>query len=99
MAYWNKKLTVEVKLPYVTQGCTLDYFTATINILPDDIWITEGGLWKAEVYYGDYKILFAGKSTPKGFKGLDTIWQPTTYKVHAFGECDKHYSCRVVSWE
>lgn len=108
MANWNKSITVEVKLPYTTQGCTLDYLTAKIEILADSVWlVSDDGRWKSEQYYGDYRLLISGKAVPAGIdpKTLFFVCNTTTYKVTAFITHDginngnEQYRCRVASYE
>ena len=103
MANWKNNISVEVKLPYTTQGCTLGYLTAKLNITNEDIWFSDtyGLCWKADLSWGDYRILVIGKATTKDYKTCAT----TTYKVSAWPTWDgmnkaegKQYKCRVVSY-
>lgn len=48
MAIWNNRIKLEVQLPYITQGCTLDYLKAELNITNEDIWLS-GMYWKAYI--------------------------------------------------
>ena len=104
MPKWNNNIKIEVKLPYITQGCTLDYLTAKLNITNEDIWFSghdkEGLCWKAYVTWGDYPILVFGKATTNDGKLFNT----TTYKVTAWCSCDgtnkgkEQYKTRVLSY-
>ena len=104
MAHWNNNIKIEVKLPYITQGCTLDYLTANLNITNEDIWFSghdKGNLcWKAYIAWGDYPILIIGKATTNDGKTFNT----TTYKVTAWCSCDgmtkgkEQYKTRVLSY-
>ena len=88
MANWKNKIVVEVKLPYITQGCTLDYLTAKITVSTEDIWYSghnrETRKWKAYIRWGEYPILLFGKAVNTA-KNID---RPTTYKVEAWNTCD-----------
>ena len=105
MANWKNKIVVEVKLPYTTQGCTLDYLTAKLEITSEDIWFTghdrESRMWKAYIAWGDYPIIVMGKTTNTPKHGD----QPTTYKVKAWNTCDgldhgnEQYKTKVISYE
>ena len=104
MAHWNNNIEVEVKLPYITQGCTLDYLTANLNVTNEDIWFSghdkESLCWKAYIPWGDYPILIIGKATTNDGKLFNT----TTYKVTAWCSCDgmtkdkERYKTRVLSY-
>lgn len=104
MANWKNNIEVEVRLPYITQGCTLDYLTAKINVTDEDIWFSGNSLedfcWKAYIRYGDYPILIIGKATTKDGRTAKT----TTYKVSAWCSCDgmtkgkESYKTKVVSY-
>ena len=104
MAYWNNNITIEVKLPYITQGCTLDYLTAKINITSEDIWFDghdkDSLCWKAYVHYGDYPILVIGKATTNNGRDFNT----TTHKVTAWHSWDgmtkgkEQYRRKVLSY-
>lgn len=106
MANWNKKINLEVKLPYTTQICTEGTLKANVEILSDAIWVGEDGRWKADVSWGDNRLLVSGKCNPKGFtKDLIPIVQTTTHKIKVNGTHDgiransDEFKCRVVSWE
>ncbi len=104
MANWNKDITLEVTLPYITQGCTLGHLDAKIRILSEDIWFDghdkDSLCWKAYVRYGDYPILVMGKATTK--KGRD--FNTSTYKISAWNTCDgmtkgkEQYRTKVLSY-
>lgn len=104
MANWNKHIRVEVKLPYITQGCTLDYFPQDLDITHEDIWISghnkEALCWKAYFHVGEYPILIMGKATTKDGKNAKT----TTYKLSAWCSVDgtnkgkEQYECRIISF-
>jgi len=108
MANWNKKIVVEVKLPYSTQGCTLGHLTAQVEVPADSIWISEDNTfrWKSEQRWGDHRLLVSGKSAIKGIdpKDFRTVCQPTTCKVEVHNTHDglrngnEQYRCRVVSY-
>lgn len=88
MAYWKNKIVVEVKLPYITQGCTLDYLTAELTVTREDIWYSgydrESRKWKAYIGYGDYLILLYGKAVNTPEHGD----RPTTCKIEAWNTAD-----------
>ena len=103
MANWNNNIALEVKLPYITQGCTLDHLTAKINVTSEDIWFSghciENFCWKAYVSWGNYPILIIGKATTKDGKTA----KMTTYKVSAWSTYDgmtkgKQYKTKVISY-
>ena len=104
MANWNNYITLEVTLPYVTQGCTLGQLTARIHIDMDDIWFSghdkESLCWKAYVPYGDYPILVIGKATTTNGRDFKT----TTHKVSAWCSCDgmtkgkERYKTKVIAY-
>lgn len=109
MAYWKENIDIEVRLPYITQGCTTDYLTAKFLVTPSDIWFSgndrDSRVWKANVHYGDYNILVTGKAVNTPEHG-DRM---TTYKVKAYhtfdgmfpaGEWvgDREYKTRVLSY-
>jgi len=113
MTNWKKKIVVEVKLPYTTQGCTLDYLTAKLEILPDSVWINgydrDSLRWNSEQHYGDYRILVSGKARPAPKREqkfmFDVVCRMTTYKVTAFRTTDgttngtEQYQAKVISYE
>ena len=108
MAYWNKKINLEVKIPYTTQICTTGILKANVEILSDAVWFGDDGRWKAYVTWGDNRLLVSGRYVMKGFtKDLPAIpiVQTTTYKVKVNGTHDgirpndETFRCRVVSWE
>ena len=88
MAYWKNKIVVEVKLPYITQGCTLGYLTAELTITREDIWYVghdhESRKWKAYVGYGEYPIILSGKAVNSTARGD----RPTTDKIEAWNTAD-----------
>ena len=104
MANWKNNIEIEVRLPYTTQICTLDYLTAKINVTNEDIWFSgvslEDFCWKAYIRWGDYTILIIGKATTKDGKTAKT----TTYKVSAWCTCNgftkgkESYKAKVVSY-
>lgn len=104
MANWNNNIALEVKLPYITQGCTLDHLTAKINVTSEDIWFAGHNksnlCWKAYIPWGDYPILVIGKATTTN--GHDR--RTTTYKVTAWCSCDgmtkgkEQYKTKVISY-
>ena len=105
MANWNESIRVEVKLPYITHGCTLGRLTAEITITASDIWFSghdrESRVWKAYVHWGDYPVLIMGKAvnTPKHGD------RQTTCKVGAWCSCDgmiagkEKYATRVLAYK
>ena len=104
MAIWNNNITIEVILPYVTQGCTLGHATVKINITSEDIWLSgdskDSLRWKAYIRYGEHPILITGKATTKDGKTAAT----TTHKVTAWCTCDgmtkgkEQYKAKVVTY-
>ncbi len=104
MANWKNNISLEVKLPYITQGCTLDYLTANINISSEDIWFSghdkDSLCWKAYISYGNYPILVIGKATTKNGRDFST----TTYKISSWCSCDgmtkgkEQYRTKVLSY-
>ncbi len=104
MANWEKKINLEVRLPYVTQGCTLGHLTAKIKILSEDIWFfghsKDALWWKAYIRYGDYPILVIGKATTTNGHDFKT----TTHKVSAWCSCDgltkgkEQYKTKVIAY-
>lgn len=113
MANWKNKIVVEVKLPYTTQGCTLDYLTAKLEIQHDSVWISGNDAdsirWKSEQHYGDYRILVSGKARPAPKREqqwlFDVVCRTTTHKVTAFCTHDgmnngsEYYKTKVISYE
>ena len=112
MANWKNKIVVEVKLPYTTQGCTLDYLTAKIEILQDSVSFSGHNKdtlrWKSEQSYGDYRILISGKAVTAPKKKQKFVYsvvcRTTTYKVTAFYTYDginngnEQYKVKVISY-
>ena len=104
MANWENNIKLEVRLPYCTQGCTLDYLKAELNISPEDIWFSgndrDSRVWKAYITWGDYPILVIGKATNTPKKGDIS----TTYNVTAWCSCDgmtaghEQYNVKVLSY-
>lgn len=91
MANWNNSITVEVQLPYYTQGGTVDFTTAGFRIDMSDVWFSgndrDSRVWKALVHWGDRMILVIGKTVNTPKRGD----QPTTYKVTAWHTFDGIY--------
>ena len=97
--YWNDNITIEVKLPYITQGCTLGYLSAKLDITQDDIWLSWGD-WKCCISYGDTKIMLSGKNVYKNGEVLTT-----THKVKASNTYDgihhgnEEYKVKILAAE
>lgn len=81
--YWSDNITIEVRLPYITQGCALGYLSAKLDITAEDIWLSWSGDWKCCISYGDAKILLSGKNVLKNGEFIHT-----THKVKATNTYD-----------
>lgn len=100
---WNKFIKVEVRLPYITRGCTLGYSRQDLTIYPDSIWFTghtsENLRWKAEFWLNNRHILISGKATPKS----TYVFNLTSYKLEATNTHDgirpgnEKYSVKFIS--
>ena len=103
MANWKRKISIEVQIPYVTQGCTIGILRPVIDILDEDVWYSQRGriCWRAYIPWGDHPILVSGKLSLK----RDGSTSTTTCKVRAHCSCDGmtegkvEYKCRVVGYE
>ena len=62
MATFNNSIKISVRIPYITQGCTLEYSWIDFKITSEDVWYS-GNVWKASAWYGDNHLLFQGKIT------------------------------------
>lgn len=89
MANWKKNIRIEVRLPYITHGCTLGYINAKIDVSISDVWIS-GNAWKASISWGEYSLMVSGKATYT----TSGIARPTTYKVSV-----SDYKSKVISYE
>ncbi len=85
MAYWKKFIKLEVRLPYLTQICTLGHIKAELTITDEDIWrLDDPWKWKAYIRYGDYGISIWGKAVPKGAFDFNA----TTHCIAAWQTCE-----------
>lgn len=83
MANWKNNIEIEVRLPYITQGCTLGYYWHYIKLTNEDIWFSgdvDSLRWKADIRRSNLRLLISGKATTKDGKTCET----TTYKLTAF---------------
>ncbi len=105
MANWNKSITLRVRLPYISQGCTLEYNDADIEVLADSVWfLSADSIWKSEQHWGDHHLLVIGKATPAGYEDGVFLANHTTHKVRVYNTHDgftpgnEEYEVKVLSY-
>ena len=103
MANWKNFIKILVRLPYTTQGLTLDYCWYDLEITREDIWFSgdsDSLRWVAYFSIGEHRLLLSGKSCIKNAEISGT----TTYKIQAWNTYDgirkgrEQYRTKVLSF-